>query len=205
MAQVYSVNAVGYVNTELRPGYNLISNPLLASGANGNTIGELFEGVPNQTQVAKFIDGKFVVGTYSTILGRWSSTDANFANLSLVPGEGVFVRNPTAAPITVTFVGEVPQGNLSTPLNPGLQVLSSQVPQAGTATELGLQPGNRDQIHQWDPTANGGAGGYRTSTYSTILNGWSGAPLGVLKVGEAFFFNRQNPAGAWTRTFSVNQ
>lgn len=211
MAQgaVYSVNAVGYVNTELRPGYNLISNPLIAAN---NTIGELFKGLPNQTQVAKFVrsatnpNGSFVIGTWSSILGRWSSTDPNFANIEVRPGEGVFVRNPTQAALTVTFVGDVPQGTLSTPLPQGLSIVSSQVPQSGTATELGLPVANLDQIHQWDPTLNGGAGGYRTSTYSSILNGFSGAPLGTLKVGEAFFFNKRSAgAGTWTRTFNVNQ
>ncbi|MGV3772055.1 MAG: hypothetical protein ACO1QB_04075 [Verrucomicrobiales bacterium] len=209
MAQVYSVNAVGYVNTTLKPGYNLISNPLIAAN---NTIGSLFQGVPNLTQVSKFVKteanptGSFVTGTYSTILGRWNSTDANFANMTLVPGEGVFVRNPGTTDLTVTFVGEVPQGTLSTPLPQGLSIVSSQVPQSGTATDLGLPVANLDQVHQWDPAANGGAGGYRTSTYSTILNGWSGSPLGTLKVGEAFFFNKRSAgAGTWTRTFSVNQ
>src|SRR5689334_13849488 len=41
MAQaVYSVNAVGYVNTTLVPGFNLVSNPL--DNKTGNTIQNLF-------------------------------------------------------------------------------------------------------------------------------------------------------------------
>src|SRR5688500_15579957 len=40
-APVYSVNAVGYVNTPLVPGYNLISNPL--DNKTGNDIQNLFK------------------------------------------------------------------------------------------------------------------------------------------------------------------
>src|SRR5688500_4600203 len=40
MAQVYSVNAVGYVNTQLVPGFSLVSNPL--NNTTGNTIQNLF-------------------------------------------------------------------------------------------------------------------------------------------------------------------
>jgi hypothetical protein len=59
MAQgaVYSVNAVGYVNTPLVAGFNLVSNPLNNTAANGNTIESLFAGVPDGTQVYKFENG----------------------------------------------------------------------------------------------------------------------------------------------------
>jgi hypothetical protein len=53
MAQVYSVNAVGYVNTQLVPGLNLISNPLEAAD---NKIKTLLTGVPVNTQVYRFVN-----------------------------------------------------------------------------------------------------------------------------------------------------
>ena len=39
MAQVYSVNIVGYVNTTIPTGFSIICNPLNATG--GNTIGNV--------------------------------------------------------------------------------------------------------------------------------------------------------------------
>jgi hypothetical protein len=192
---VYSVNAVGYVNTTLKPGYNLVSNPLIAAD---NKISTLFTGVPNQTQVYKFNGTGFTTATYSTILGGWNPPAA--ADQTVVPGEGVFVRNPTAADITVTFVGEVPQGPASnTTIPAGLSIKSSTVPQSGTAAELGFPAANQDQIYQFNPVTQK----YSTSTYSTILGGWNPA-LGTLNVGEAIFV-RKNVAAAWDRNFSVNQ
>jgi hypothetical protein len=197
MAQgaVYSVNAVGYVNTPLVAGFNLVSNPLNNTAANGNTIETLFNGVPDGTQVYKFENGAFVSTAFDEIVGGWDPLTV--AQKTVTPGEGVFVR--VSGPTTVTFVGEVPQGTLNNPLPVGLSIKSSMVPQEGTAAELGLVGGDGDQLYQW----NSATQAYATSTFDEILGGWDPA-LGKLKVGEAFFL-RKNAAGTWTRTFSVNQ
>jgi hypothetical protein len=194
MAQVYSVNAVGYVNTVLKPGYNLISNPLIAQN---NSINELFKGLPNGTQVFKFNGTAFTTATYDDIDNAYLPSSA--ASLTVMPGEGVFVRNPSNTDLTVTFVGDVPQGNLSIDLPAGLSIRSSMVPQAGTAAELGLVGQNGDQVFQYDPVTQS----YFTSTFDDIDNAWLPA-LRPLKVGEAFFLKKQ-VAGTWTRTFNVNQ
>jgi hypothetical protein len=197
MAQgaVYSVNAVGYVNTSLVAGYNLISNPLDNKSANGNSIANLFAGVPDGTQVFKFENGAFVSTAFDEIVGGWDPADV--AAKTVLPGDGVFVR--VNGPTTITFVGEVPQGNLVNPLPAGLSIKSSMVPQAGTAADLGLQGADGDQLYQWVPANQA----YATSTFDSIVGGWDPA-LGQLKVGEAFFL-RKAAAGTWNRTFSVNQ
>jgi len=66
MAQaVYSVNAVGYVNTTLVPGFQLVSNPLNAAD---NKIETLFSnmqgGVRDGTTVYKFTNGQFKIVNY---------------------------------------------------------------------------------------------------------------------------------------------
>lgn len=137
MAQVFSVNAVGYVTKTIpASGFALIANPLIAAN---NSIGALFSPAAAGTQVFKFdsATGQFVTATFDDLDGAFLPKAA--ADLTVVPGEGVFVRNPTAAAITVTFVGEVPQGDLKNPLPKGLSIRSSQVPQAGTAAELGIK------------------------------------------------------------------
>jgi len=187
MAQVYSVNAVGYVNTKLAPGLNLISNPLIATD---NTIGNLFKDLPDGTQIFKFTGSGF--GVIATKDVTYDPPAA--AATTVMPGEGVFVKNGTSGELTVTFVGEVPQGPASNQTVPkGLSIRSSTVPQAGTAEALGLPGQDGDQLFQWTGS------GYFISTYDA---GWDPA-LKPLKVGEAFFIKKVN-ATEWTRNFSVN-
>jgi hypothetical protein len=197
MAQVFSVNAVGYVTKTIPAnGFALIANPLIAAD---NSIGALFSPAPAGMQVFKFSSatGSFSTATFDDLDGAF--LPASVASQTVVPGEGVFVRNPTAAAITVTFVGEVAQGDLKNPLPKGLSIRSSQVPQAGTAAELGLNGAAGDQVFQW----NAATQSYKTSTFDDLDNAWLPA-LGRLEVGDAFFLSKQ-AAGSWDRTFNVNQ
>src|SRR5687768_13509192 len=112
MAQaVYSVNAVGYVNTDLVPGFNLISNPLdNKSSPTGNSIANLFttgiQGtIPNQLTVYHFnpTTDQFESTAYDDIDGAFLGAAAN---VLIPPGTGVFVpflraRVPSASPSLV--------------------------------------------------------------------------------------------------------
>lgn len=199
MAQVYSVNAVGYVNKTIPAnGFAMISNPLTAAT---NTIDALFAGVPNGTQIYKYTPGTgYASGTYDDLDGSFGA----FGATQLLPGEGVFVRNPGGTPLTVTFVGEVPQGNLTVPMVAGFQIVSSKVPQAGTAADLkfpskaadGLTAG--DQVYKFNPTSQS----YDTATYDDLDDNWD-KPVSF-DVGEAVFVKLAKPV-TWTRQFSVNQ
>jgi len=201
MAQVFSVNAVGYVNKTVPKGqFMLVSNPLKAAT---NTVNALFQPVPVGFQVFVYTPGKgFDVGTFDDLEGAF--LPASVGSMQILPGQGVFVKNPGTSDVTITFVGEVMQGNLSTPLVPGLQIVSSQVPQAGTAKELGfpstteqgMTPG--DQIYQYTPGT-----GYYVSTFDDLENGFLPA-LKTLDVGEAIFV-KMAKANKWDRNFSVNQ
>jgi hypothetical protein len=203
MAQVFSVNAVGYVNktipakgTSTSGKLALISNPLNAGDGN-NTIANLFKGVSDGTQVYKYTGAGFITATYDGLESAFLPADA--AATTVVPGEGVFVRNTSATDLVVTFVGEVPQGKLDNTYPKGLSIRSSIVPQAGTAAELGFVGVDGDQINQFDPATQG----YSVSTFDGLENAWLPA-LKPLAVGEAFFL-LANTGGTWTRTFSVNQ
>jgi len=199
MAQaVYSVNAVGYVNTVIHPGFNLISNPLKATD---NTIATLFKGSPVDTAVYKYIPGTgFAIAQYDGDVLAFLPASA--AALTVVPGEGVFVKNPTAADFTITFVGEVSQNQGTTKLShaipKGLSIQSSEVPQAGTAADLGLVGSADDTVYQYDTTTHG----YKISSFDGDTLAWA-PPLGTLKVGEAFFF-KSALGGTWIRDFNVN-
>jgi len=111
--------------------------------------------------------------------------------------------------VTITFVGEVPQGHLVTPLVAGLQIVSSQVPQSDTATNLGLPhtvAGGMtagDQIYKFvtDPTSPLFQK-YDSSTFDDLEDNFLPA-LKPLAVGEAVFLKLAKP-NSWTRDFTVN-
>jgi hypothetical protein len=193
---VYSVNAVGYVNTTVPKGFALISNPLLAQT---NTVSALLTGqVPQDTQVFVWDTTKktFNIASYDTTFG-WDPVAV--ADSAMMPGGGVFIKNQSAAAFTITFVGEVPQGSpLTTPLIAGLQIVSSQVPQSDTIDNLGYTGAQDDKVYQWDSSKQT----YNIFTFDTTF-GWD-PTLKPLAVGEAVFLSR-NTAGSWNRTFSVNQ
>ena len=190
MAQVYSVNAVGYVNTEMVPGFTLVSNPLDA-GDGMNTVGNVLAGAPAGTVAYKF---DAATGAYdiNQNLGVWTKPDMSFA-----PGEGLFVLNAGAAAFTVTFVGEVMQGELTVPIAQGFSIVSSMVPQAGgLSSVLGYPAAAGDAAYQFNPATQAYAS-------SSFLGAWVPAEP-ELAVGEAVFINSSD-AKDWTRTFSVNQ
>jgi hypothetical protein len=207
MAQgtVFSVNAVGYVNTTLKKGFNLIANPLNA-GAD-NTIGTLFKSLPFGTQVYRFNGTGFDIATYDDIEGKYTSATASMLTAQILPGEGLFVKNNSAGDQTVTFVGEVPQGNLSNPIPKGLSIRSSQVPQDGKITsDLGFPAKPGDQVSKFDATTQKFVGPFTFDDLAGANGAWTLAGNvnePSVGVGESVFVRAVN-AGTWTRTFNVN-
>jgi hypothetical protein len=189
--EVYSSNAVGYVNLTVQGGvYSLLNNPLDAAD---NTVAGLLSTAPNGTQVLKWNGAGFD----SSILafGTWSDP-----SMTLAPGEGFFIQPGGSAEVTLTFVGEVMQGTAENPLSnalaSGFSLVGSQVPQAGTATELDLTDdlANGSQILQWNGS------GYDSSILA--FGAWSPSDPSI-DVGEGFFVNTAT-ATSWDRIFSVN-
>jgi len=204
VAQVYSVNAVGYVNVNLATGFNMVANPLDA-GAGNNTVGQLFSniqgGVPASTRVLVFnpSTGGYTTAQYSASQSAWLPPSA--AALEVKVGEGVFVFVPASAGAKVlTCVGEVMQGTLNNPLPLGFSIKANMVPQAGKPDTFGLQGTAGDRIFRF----NKATGGYSNFTFSNSQQTWLPA-LPAIEVGEAFFYFKagQTP-GTWTRTFNVN-
>jgi len=203
---VYSVNAVGYVNTTLAPGFNLISNPL--DNKTGNSIENLFgtgmNPVPDGLTVYHWdpVNDTYIIATYSEFVGGWDPEAA--ADTLVPPGNGFFVFNPGTANATVTFVGEVMQGpNLQNPIPQGFSMKASQVPQSGTVSDLDYVPADGDVFFKWNTTSDG----YDSWVYSDFLGGWDRNGQNEepsLAVGEAAYVYKAT-AGVWTRNFQVNQ
>jgi hypothetical protein len=195
MAQVYSVNAVGYINITVQAGkLGLVGNQL---NTGGNTVNEVIPTAPDGTILYKYSQA----GGFSIIAREFNEWGAGGAQ-TVKPGEGFFVANNGTTPLTLTFVGEVPQGSpLTTALAQGLNLVASQVPQAGKlVADLGFSPNEGDIVYQWDGTA-AGSGAYKAPNGYEFGAFSSGDP--DVAVGEAFFVSKSQ-AGSWNRNFSVN-
>jgi len=186
---VYSVNAVGFVNVVIPAGPNsftIISNPLNAAD---NSVAALFPSAPLGATIYTFNGSSFVPNARG--FTGWANPSQ-----TLVPGQGFFFKNPTATAITNTFVGEVPQGTLTTTLAAGFQLVSSQVPQSGlVTTDLGMPATLGEAVYRF---VNGSY-----QTFSRSFAGWSPSEPSV-QVGEGFFLKKNASPAPWVRTFSVN-
>ena len=197
MAQVYSQNAVGYVNTVVYPGFNLIANPL----SQGNTtIAALLPTVPDSTSFYGWVSGPgggFVIRQFVDGLG-WDPDGTP----DIASGKGFFLQNVGASPFTVTFVGDVAQGSLSVGLVGGLNLVGSKVPQTGlVSTGLGFPGQDSDLLYIYD---NGPSGdnGYIIRQFVDGL-GWD-PDEPTLGVGKGMWINSQGAHVSWVRAFSVN-
>lgn len=190
-SNVYSLNIVGYVNVEIKPGYNLLANPL-DNGA-GNVSSNLVPAnIPNGTQILVYNP----VTTYTTYTKK-SSGIWNGAT-SIPPGSGFFVRNTNAVlglqTYTNTFVGNVAgsvPGSLTNTIQPGYNLVGSMFPIASGMTNvgsntlnIGLALPNGSQVLTYDPVTT-------YTTYTKKSSGiWNGNP--TINVGQGFFVRHTN-------------
>ena len=187
---VYSVNSVGYINLSVPTGFSMIANQL--DNGNGNTVADVLT-VPDGTVVFKYNAQTAGYDNNTFLFGAWTDP-----NMTLNPGEGVFINNSSGNPIDLTFVGEVPQGDDSNQNVPaGFTIQSSVVPQAGgVGTVLAFPATDGDVVFKF----NNGTGAYENFTF--LFGGWTPSEPSVA-VGESFFVNKAT-ASDWNRDFSVN-
>jgi C1A family cysteine protease len=201
--------------------WNTIANQLEA--ASGNTLASVFSqttGLPNGTVIWKWAVNQQGYDRYQYSGGVWSPIGtAPISNETLAPGEGAFISKPgSTGSFTVTFVGLVPEGQLTIPLSSayGYAFVNSMVPQAGGITSvLGYNPSLADMILQWDNSITeqhdfvvyfydpisldpegGSPTGWEDGSYNVV-------PEPVMNVGESFFIMPANTDETWTRTFSA--
>jgi hypothetical protein len=198
MAQVYSVNIVGYVNVNIPTGWTMIQNPLKASPDNKVINVVPYGSTDKVFTIQKWVSGVFIQNNFDTV---WDDE-----TMELNPGEGFFVYNPFPA-FTLTFVGEVCTGNstdagMQIPLVNGWNMVGSKVPQAGLLqADLGYVPtAPAEMTQQWDNSqAN-----YVIRSWDEAI-GWDpdagGEPS--LGIAEATWIYRLAGAGTWARTFNV--
>lgn len=204
MAQVYSQNAVGYINLSIPKGFSLIANQLVQPSYTLTAL--IGTNVPDNTQIYKLLPtGLYSISNFDPFDHVWIDVATSSPSLLTIDlGGGVWINAPSA--ITVTFVGEVPQGTLTTPTPKGFSIVSSQVPQAGDVTALGLTAGADDTIYKF-VNATGLYDIYNYDPFDLVWKKTSNSSnvIPSVGVGESFFLFRAavTPA-SWTRTFSVN-
>ena len=197
-AQIFSVNAVGYVNVRVKPGFNLIANPLVAED---NSIGSLFRnfqgGVVPGTTIYKLVNGKFLTATWDDLDNQFIP-ESTAAELTL-PGDGVFVYLPGFEEKVLTFVGEVLQGDVCTQIPGGYSIKSSPIPQTLDFNALNFPGSPGDKVFRFNPRT----GSFQMYQFDEVGNRWPDF-MPSIPVGEAFMVLRQGPAIDWCRTFFVN-
>ena len=189
MAQnVYSLNVVGYYNVTVPAGkYAIIANQLVQSDS---TVASILN-VPGGTQLLKWSGTSFIQNNFDPDFG-WDDPA-----MTLVPGEGAFIKNNGTADFTVTFVGEVNQNSNDITFTAGnFKLVSIFTPQAGKIqTDFGFPAAGNDTVLQWTGT------GYNQQVYDPDF-GWDSEP--TLGVGEGFFVKTATNK-TWTRQFTVPQ
>jgi hypothetical protein len=206
MAQVYSVNAVGYINLTLRPGFNMGANQLNRTPNNAvNTV--ITGGLQPDSQILKYINNP-----PSYDLEFWDGTKFVEAdgttpgNMVINPGEGFFLFNADTANATVTLVGEVPQGATTVAIPSNFSAISSVVPQslALTAANGFPQTAEAQYISFNSTTQNYDNIVFNNGGAWVLADGVTVAPTPTPAVGQGFFyFNPEGPT-TWNRSFSVN-
>jgi len=192
MAQVYSVNLVGYINKQIPSGFAMIANQL--NNGTGNKVADLIPNPPEGTIIYKFNPASGGYLLVSFVDGAYEGDDVN---MTLAPGEGVFIKSPSAH--TATFVGEVVLSS-STPIPTGFSVRSSVIPQSAPLDQLAFPAVEGDIVYNFNPAT----GGYKVSSF--VDGAWEGdfggAPTPA--IGESFFIKHAGAATSWSRTFTVN-
>jgi len=231
MAQIFSVNAVGYVKGTV-PANKLIlmANPLNQPNNDLSlTLPLKDDGSQDGVLIFRF---NSTAGAYRNAItwfsngapgqgGVWFSPDSiSDPNATVVnPGEGFFFWNNTGSPIDVTFVGEVMQGSLSNPIpaNGALSMRASQVPQEANlgdptmAGTLGFPGHDGDIVYIFDLTGQTYKDPYTYfgtpgagGVWFSFSDPTSAGPS--IPVAGGFFVIKSDAAASvpWTRTFSVN-
>jgi len=199
---VYSLNVVGYYNTTLYAGENLIANQLGMVGApSDNTLNNvLINGVADGSTLTKWdpIGNAFLpISVYDGATKNWS------INYSFTYGEGAVLDSPATA--VNTFVGEVfPGFNIDTGvLNwqpnyaAGLHLISSPVPIALPMSQMFAFVTGRDpRDGEWARLLAPATQTYTTTVFDALSGTWdNGDP--VLGVGMAAWFNLVPEPSTW--------
>ena len=190
---MYSLNIVGYVNVELKPGYNMVANPL-DNGAGNISSNLVPDALVNGSQVLVYNPGSGYATTSAKKAGAWSPV------YTINPGTGYFVRNLGSTSVTNTYVGSIASLNVTNSIAVGYNLKGSLLPIGGVSSNMGP-----NSLNFGDILPNGSQvlvynnpGGYAT-TSAKKAGAWT--PVYTLNVGQGFFIrNLSNAPAQWTQS-----
>lgn len=186
---VYSANVVGYINVSIPANqYVMIANQLTTTN---NSIGSLLPGAPDGALLQKF-NGTYSAYVYDELAAAWTPD----GNATLNPGEGAFFKSPVAT--TLTFVGEVMQGNQTNSLPAGQYVVRSSIwPQAATPTALKIPAEDGDTLQLFNA-------GYSAFVYDDLAAAWTPTEP-TIGLGQSFFYKKSTTGTktSWVQSFTV--
>jgi hypothetical protein len=179
-------NAVGYLNISLKPGLNLVGRQL---DSVHNTVGELYKLV-DESIIYRVVEGSFTTNVFRN--GNWERPDE-----VILPGEGIFILNPSSQAMTQTDVGQILQGDLTNFIPAGLSIRCSFPPMTGKITQdLGLKLNSFDNVY----LLRGGG----LTVFTFLPNGTWNPFEPTVNSGEAFEIDA-GQATNWVVHFEVNQ
>lgn len=202
MAQVYSLNVVGYVNVPLQANkLSFLSVPLTPNGGNYNITNSM---VLNDAQ-----DGATIFAwtgtTWNPDAPTWFGGGVGWSPDMVIPsGTAFFISSK--ADSTLTFVGEVPQGAIAYNIPTGVSTLANKVP-AATPFPGGTIGHDGDTMFVWSQSSqkwNNDSWGY----FDGVGWSYSGTPAGstngpALNPGEGVFYVNSGAAIPFTQNFTV--
>jgi len=222
MAQVYSLNAVGYINVLVPKGWSIISDPLYAVNQqtsqtidqvlgptllNGGALTPLdpYAGVilfPWNADPANQGYGSALVVSHSLGYPPAWSVPAEATGTTFNPGQAMWIYNPSTE-FTLTFVGTVPQGSVTNTLQHGWNMVGSIVPIVAPmdSASIGLVATPGDILFTYYNNAFNSA----DVASSNPLSPWSLGAAPTLALGQGLFYYTPSPVPTnWVTTFTIH-
>ena len=204
VAQVYSLNIVGYVNlTFPANSYSLVANPL---DATTNTLATVLTNAPAGLAVLSWTGSGYAeydaVAPGSGFSWYDVGNDASGDNTPIPPGVGFFVHNTSGSPISMTMVGSVRTGTNVTSLPSGYGLVSSVYPIATNLSGMNLT----QSVTASTAVLTWNGGGYSEfdrlpdGTWYDVGNDAIAQP--TINVGQGFFLRNPGSSVSWTNVFN---
>lgn len=142
---VFATNLVGFVNLDVRPGYQLVANPFQPQRE--DTVARVFRRLPVGTQLIKYAEGRFTTNSV------WASEFWEDPTQTFGAGEAGFLFNPLTNIVTLTLDGQMLVGEIVTPIPAGLSLLGCKAPLQGRVTQdMHLRLSSFDNLYLWKET-----------------------------------------------------
>jgi hypothetical protein len=201
MAQIYSQNIVGYVNTPILTGYNLLVAPV--SPNTTNNAEAVLPSLSSGDVLLVWTGGGYAVEYFN---GPSDWYDGNFNPISqpvLLPGQGFFYQNNFGATKTNTFVGTVQLSN-TVALVTGYSLAGSTAPIAASieSTNYNIPFASGDVVLVWT------GGGYAVEYFNGLGDWYDGnfnpIPVPTLSLSQGFFYqNNRGSSVNWNENVIV--